>query len=170
MVLNERSQLGAAVYSAHTGTGILPQAGTDVSLDHVADGRAVWLLWCASLKVSIMTPKSFRSSSYAAKKKEKKNPLLSWCKSVILKWIMIECPSITFPGVGLQGSRLGEPRGAPHIHLCAMMSAGLRDICGSVYNITCILFIFYYILSILHTNLFSMSPYGEQYSFFIQKK
>ncbi len=84
----------------------------------------------------------------------------------VLTWIMIECPSITFPGVGLQGSRLGEPHAAPHTHLYAMTSAGINDLIrGSVYNITCIL-LRYISMSILHTNLFWMSPYGEQYSFY----
>lgn len=64
--------------------------------------------------------------------------LLAWFK--ILKWIMIECPSVTFPGVGPWGLRLGEPHADPHIHPCAIMSAGMNDICGSVYDITCILF------------------------------
>lgn len=65
-------------------------------------------------------------------------PLLPWFKSVILKWIMIECPSITFPGVrcGRSGLEVGEPHTASHIHLCASLS----DICGSVYNTTCIFF------------------------------
>lgn len=89
-----------------------------------------------------------------------KNPLphvLSF-KGVIPKWVMIECPSITFPGVGPQGWRLGEPHAAPshspvchqwHLRPCVYNSCSLKT----------------YILSNLHIKLFGLSPCGEQHAF-----
>ncbi len=82
---------------------------------------------------------------------------------------MIECPSITFAGVGPPGLRLGEAHAAPHVPPPALLSAGVHVICVRVqYN----LFSLSILLSILHINLFSMSPYGEQHSIFLslQKK
>lgn len=81
---------------------------------------------------------------------------------------MIECPSVTFPGVGLQGSRMGEPHAAPHIHPCAIMSGGMNDICGPVYDITCIGF--KYISCIFCTLIYSWClPMVSSTLFFIKK-
>lgn len=87
----------------------------------------------------------------------------------ILKRIMIECPSVTFPGVGLQGSRLGEPHAAPHIHPCAIVSAGMNDICGPVYDKTCIPF--QYVSCIFCTLIYSWClPMVSSTLFFNKKK
>ena len=92
--------------------------------------------------------------------------LLAWFN--ILKWIMIECPSVTFPGVGLQGSRMGEPHAAPHIHPCAIMSGGMNDICGPVYDITCIGF--KYISCIFCTLIYSWCLPMVSSTLFLLKK
>ncbi|XP_053182823.1 uncharacterized protein LOC128366168 [Scomber japonicus] len=50
---------------------------------------------------------------------------------------LLLCFKSEFRGVGLQGSRMGEPHAAPHIHPCAIMSGGMNDICGPVLSQRC---------------------------------
>lgn len=80
----------------------------------------------------------------------------------LLKWIMIECPSITFSRCGSSGSsRLGGPHAAPSCSPVRLWPCVQYNLCSLKI----------YILSILHSKLFGMSPCGEQHSFsFIQKQ
>lgn len=90
--------------------------------------------------------------------------LPSRLQSGALTWVMTACPFVTFPGVEPGGLSLGETLIFISVPWCLL--AWVTSV--ALYNLTCILPKRYsHILSVLHTNLFWLSPYGEHYSFFL---